>query len=434
MVDFENMAFRRPRIDETLLFLLGLFSTMQILQFAGFPFSTWLTVLTVGYLFLTRGFSFRRDWLLLATLVSMIVTMGVSLVSDIPAAYKKVAVTGLLQWILIFLLCFFLRREETDCSVSVFLRGFDWSCRIQLVWCVLQMVAYYGLNLDINTRLFGDLLHMNNETSQYRDGVLACTGLHWHAANLIPILLYAYFRHRNVFVKLLCLVVVYLTKNATTLIAFAAALGLDFLSFSKRTLSDNRCAISRKVMIYAVFGVFGLLLVSPILLPKVWEMAEYLFLRIYQIWNPSYGNESSTVHFNYYKNLPHILRNIPIQQMLFGSGLNTSGYRFTQFFGQYAESVWTVESDFVNGILNKGLIGIILQYWFLFTLCHRLRKTGQAKLAKFVLVLIISGFIYDNQFIWVLLLEYLLYCRTYQSPKECVPYESTTDFRNRPGL
>lgn len=434
MVNFENMAFRRPRIDETLLFLLGLFSTMQILQFAGFPFSTWLTVLTVGYFFLTRGFSFRRDWLLLATLISMIVTMGISLVSDIPGAYKKVAITGLLQWILIFLLCFYMRREETDCSVSVFLRGFDWSCRIQLAWCILQMGLYYVLKLDINTKLFGELLHMNNETSQYRDGVLACTGLHWHAANLIPILLYTYFRHRNIFIKGLCLVIVYLTKNATALIAFVAALGLDFLSFSKRTLSDNRCAISRKITVYAVLGAFVLLLVSPILLPKVWEMAEYLFLRIYQIWNPSYGNESSTVHFNYYRHLPHILKNIPIQEALFGSGLNTSGHRFTQFFGQYAESIWTVESDFVNGILNKGIFGILLQYGFLFVLFFRSRKNGHKEIGRFILVLILCGFIYDNQFIWVLLLEYLLYCRTYQTPKECVPYESTTDQRHRSGL
>ena len=434
MRQFADMGFRIRPPKEYLLFLLGLVSTWQILQVGGLALSTWLTVLTAGYLLLTRGFSFKRDWLLLAMLASAGATLVVSMLSGIPGGYKKAALMGVIQWGLIFVICTYVRREDTDVSASAFLRGFDWSCRIQLVWCVLQMVAYYGLNLDINTRLFGDLLHMNNETSQYRNGILACTGLHWHAANLIPILLYTYFRYRNVFVKLLCLVVVYLTKIATTLIAFVAALGLDFLSFSKRTLSDNRCAISRKITIYAVFAAFALLLVSPILLPKVWEMVEYLFLRIYQIWNPSYGNESSTVHFNYYKHLPYILKNIPIQQMLFGSGLNTSGYRFTQFFGQYAESIWTVESDFVNGILSKGLIGIILQYWFLFTLCRRLHKTGQAKLAKFVLVLIISGFIYDNQFIWVLLLEYLLYCRTYQSPKECVTYESTTDQRHRSGL
>lgn len=434
MVRFEDIAFRRPRTDEVLLFLLGLFSTWQIVQFAGFPLFTWLTVLTVGYFFLTRGFSIRKDGLLLALLAAFLITFGVSLLSDIPADYKKSSLTGTVLQFLVIIMAFFARRESADGSVSAFLRGFDWSCRIQLVWCILQMGAYYGLKLDINTRIFGDLLHMNNETSQYRNGVLACTGLHWHAANLIPILLYTYFHHRSIWTKVLCLVLVYLTKNATALISYVAAVGLDFLMFATYTQRDKGGTVSRKIMVYTVFGVVALVLVSPVLLPKVWETVEYLLLRIYQIWNPSMGNESSAVHFNYYRNLPHILQNIPVLELLFGSGLNTSGYRFTQFFGQYAESVWTVESDFVNGILNKGVLGVSLQYGFLLVLCHRLRKTGQKPLSCFVLVLILSGFVYDNQFIWVLLLEYMLYCRTYQSSKECVSHVETPDLRDRSGL
>ncbi len=434
MVNLSNIAFRRPRPNELLLFLLGLFSTWQIVQFKGLALSTWLTVLTVGYLILTRKPSFRKDWILFATLISTAITLAVSMVSTIPADYKKVAVTGLIQWGLAFLLCMYLRCESLDTSTSAFLQGFEWSCKVQLFWCVVQMGAYYVLGLDINTRIFGDLLHMNNETSQYRNGVLACTGLHWHAANLIPVLVYTYFRYKNLFVKLLCLVIVYLTKNATALIAIGGAVGLELLLFAKRTLCDRHCSIRRKVAVYAMLGAVGLLVTSPILLPKLWGVFEYLFLRIFQIWNPSLGNESSAVHFNYYRNLPYILRNIPFQEVLFGSGLNTSGYRYTQFFGQYAESVWTAESDFVNAFLSKGIIGGILQYTFLFTLFGRLLKTRRTNIACFVLVLMVSGFIYDNQFVWVLLLEYLLYCRTYQSQKECAPYEPTSDLRHCPGL
>ena len=424
MVKFSNIAFRRPRPNELLLFLLGLFSTWQIIQFKGFALSTWLTVLTAGYLLITGRPSFRKDWLFMAILASMGLTLAISMVSSIPADYKKVAITGVIQWGLVFIICMYVRCENTDTSASAFIRGFEWSCKIQLFWCIVQMGAYYVLGLDINTQIFGNLLHTNNETSQYRNGILACTGLHWHAANLIPVLVYTYFRYKNLFVKLLCLVIVYLTKNATALIAIGGAMGLDLVMFAKRTLCDQHCAIRYKVAVYGMLGVFGLLAVSPILLPKLWEVFQYLFQRIYQIWNPSYGNESSTVHFNYYRNLPYILRNIPVQEVLFGSGLNTSGYRFTQFFGQYAQSIWTVESDFVNAFLNKGILGGVLQYAFLCTLIGRLRKTRQTKTACFILVLIVSGFIYDNQFMWVLLLEYLLYCRTYQTPKECTPHES----------
>lgn len=423
MARFEDMAFRRPRTEEVLLFLLGLFSTMQIVQIAGFPVFTLLSVLTAGYFVLTRGFYFRKDWLLLATFAAMVVTLVVSMVSDLPTDYKKVAFTGTILWFFVLFICCYVRRENTDHFASVFLRGFDWSCRIQLVWCILQMGAFYGLGIDINAKIFGDLLHMSDLTSQYRGDILACTGLHWHAANLTPVLIYAYFRNRNVFIKALCLVLVYLTKSATAIIAIVAAVGLDFLSFSKKTLCENRSAVSRKTTVYVVVGLIALLVVSPVLFPKVRETVEYLLLRIYQIWNPSYGNESSTVHFNYYRFLPNILKKIPIQEVFFGSGLNTSGHRFSYFYGQYAESVWTVESDFVNSILNKGVIGVFLQYGFLFVLFYRLRKTGLKNFSHIILVLIACGFIYDNQFIWVLLMEYILYCRSYQYPKERISHE-----------
>lgn len=418
MQKFSEIGIRVSRPKEILLFLLGLFSTLQILQLGGFALSTWLTVLTAGYLLLTQGFSFRKDWLLLTTLLCIGITFVVSMISDIPAAYKKASLMNTVQWGLIFVICAYMRREQSDASTASFFRGFDWSCKIQLIWCILQMAAYYGLGMDINAKLFGELLHMVSQTSQYRNGILACTGLHWHAANLIPVLIYVYFRYRNIFMKLLCFVIVYLTKNATAIVAIGLAVGLDALMFIKRTLVNRKCAVRHKVAAYIMLGVFGVVLISPILFPKLWEMVQYLLLRLYQIQNPTAGNESSAVHFNYYKNLPYILQNIPLREVLFGSGLNTSGYRFSFFFGQYADSIWTVESDFVNSALSRGIIGALLQYAFLFKTAWRTCRTKQSGLTAFIVVLLVSGLIYDNQFLWVQLLGFMLYCRSYQNQGE----------------
>lgn len=418
MLTTSGPAFRVRQPKEILLFLLGLFSTMQILQVGGFAISTWLTVLTVGYLVITQGFTFRKDWILILYLACTLVTFLVSMVSSIPAGYKKASLMGTLQWLLIFILCIYMRRESTDTDTASFFRGFDWSCKIQFIWCAIQMLAYYALNLDINAKLFGEILHTNNETSQYRDGVLACTGLHWHAANLTPLLIYAYFRFRHIFVKLLCLLVVYLTKSATAIIAIGFVVGLDLLIFCKHSFINNGCSIRRKIAVYIMLGILFAALVSPILVPKVWEMLEYLLLRLSQIQNPTVGNESSAVHFNYYRHLPHILSNIPITEVLFGGGLDTSGYRFTYFFGQYAQSIWTVESDFVNEILNRGILGAILVYAFLVKIIIRMRRTKQTHFAAFILALIVCGFLYDNQFLWVQLLCFMLYCRSYQTKGE----------------
>ena len=130
---FSNIGFRMRRGDEILMYLLGLFSTWQILQIAGFPFSTWFTVLTVGYLVLTRGFSsFRKDWLLLSIALSTIITFGISMIAALPAGYLKASISSTAQWILIFIICIYMRRSSDDRCTSSFFRGLDLSCKIQI--------------------------------------------------------------------------------------------------------------------------------------------------------------------------------------------------------------------------------------------------------------------------------------------------------------
>lgn len=406
------------RGDETLMYLLGLFSTWQILQFAGISISTFLTVFTAAYLILTRGFSyFRKDWLLFAMGISAVATLGISLTAALPAGYIKASISGTLQWALIFIICIYMRRSHSDCGTDSFFRGLDLSCKVQILWCLLQMAAYYVLKLDINAKLFGEILHTNNETSQYRNGVLACTGLHWHAANMIPILAYLYFRYPGVLWKGLCIAVMYFMRNATAIIAVGMCIGLDVLRFCWQTLRSPGVSLSKRIAAYILVGIGCACIVLPFVFPKIWEMIEYLLLRIYQISNPSYGNESSAVHFNYYRHLPYILSNISPLEAFLGSGFNTSGYRFSYFFNQYSQSIWTVESDFVNITLSKGLLGCILHYCFLINLAVRLKKTGQTARICTLLVLLLCGFVYDNQFIWVLLVEFMMYCTTFYPPK-----------------
>lgn len=407
---FSNLGFTKKPPKEILLFLLGLFSTLQILQVAGFALSTWLTVLTAGYFLITHGFDFRKDLHLLAMAIFTCITFIVSMLADIPSDYKKASFTGTLQWILIFIICSYVRKENTDGCTKAFFTGFDWSCKVQLVWCVLQIGFWYILKSDINAELFGELLHMSSETSQYRKGILACTGLHWHAANLIPIIAYTYFRYRTFFVKVLCIVIVYFTKNATALIAITGAVGLDFLLFLKRNLVGS---LTKKTVLYIFAGCIGILLLSPVVFPKISETVNYLLQRFYQINHPSVGNESSAVHFNYYQNLPHILQNIPFDEALLGSGINTSGYRFSSFYGQYPDQIWVVESDFVDAVLSRGLIGMVLQYALLIRIACRAKNLKKTGITCLMVILLVCGFIYDNQFLWVQLTEFMLYCNVF---------------------
>jgi hypothetical protein len=297
--------------------------------------------------------------------------------------------------------------EPEDQAVGGFVRGFDWSCRVQLIWCALQMALYYGAGIELNDLVFAKVLGFSGETGQYRGGVLSCTGLHWHAANLIPVLLYTFFRHRSLFMKALCAVIVYFTKNATAVIALGLSVAVELVLYVRSVRKHT----NRKLSGLDIAVVVALVALSPLILSKLWEMARYLMLRFWQIQNPTPGNESSAVHVNYYRNLPEILSRIPGIMCLLGSGIGTSGHWFTRFYGQYPDMVWVVESDLVDGVLSKGIVGVALQYGLIVYTAFLAAKKKQWNTAMFLAVLMVSGFAYGNQFLWVQLLELMLYCR-----------------------
>jgi uncharacterized membrane protein YhaH (DUF805 family) len=234
---------------------------------------------------------------------------------------------------------------------------------------------------------------------------------------MIPIIVYYYFCRPSLAKKALSILVAVGSKNATGLIAVILCLGLDGALFVWKTLTDRRCSVPRKIAAWAMVAVWAMALLAPLVFPKVWELMQYLLLRLYQARNPSVGNESSAVHLSYYTLLPRILTNIPILEVIFGSGIGTSGYRFTYFNGQYPDKIWTVESDFTNILLSTGVIGLLLQVAFLVLLTGRLKKQGQTGWICVLLVLTVCGIVYSNQFLWVFLVELMLYC-TLAHPQE----------------
>ena len=405
MGEFSRWGIRIRPPKETLLFFLGLFSTWQILSVAGFSLSTWLTFLTLGYLVVTRGLDFRKDWLLVMLLGGCFVTTGISLFAQLPGGYVKASLSGFVQRLAVLLTGLYACRDDRkggDC----FLTGFRFSCHVQIFWCLLQLALFKSVGLDINRTLFSGAAL----SSHYRGGTLVCTGLHWHAANMIPIFVFYYFHRPRLWNKALAVLVAIGTKNATGLIAVILCLGIDGLLFIRRTLIAKECSVPRRVAGWIMAAVCLMLLVSPLVFPKVRELVEYLLLRLYQAKNPSLGNESSAVHLSYYTLLPRILTNIPLREVIFGSGIGTSGWRFTQFNGQYPDMVWTVESDFTNILLSLGVAGLLLHIAFLILLTRRLKNQRQYGWICTIWVLAICGFVYANQFLWVFLVELMLYC------------------------
>ena len=232
----EKWKSKLPAVGDGLYFLLGLVSTMQILALFGFSLSTVVTGLVIVYAaaewYFNRSFSFEYKWIILLLAVFDLITTVVALLSGtLLDGYTKRAITSFIQIALILLVVGIRRTEErVPNHTDWFFRGFDLSCKIQLVWCFLQLVLFKLFEVDLNSVVFG----YSAETSQYRNGDLACTGLHWHAANMMPVLVYLYFSVKKHWWKLPVLFIAYETHSATILIAAFGCVGLDILCNGKQ--------------------------------------------------------------------------------------------------------------------------------------------------------------------------------------------------------
>ena len=406
----QQLGVRTARIDEGILFVLGLCSTWQIVKLGSFALFTLLLLAAMLYFLLSRKPVLRRDWMLWAMLILYTVTALLSPVRSIRSDYKSVAVMAYIQWLAALILCQYASQSKTMDGTGAFLRGFDWSCYVQIAWCIAQLLLYKLFEIDLNRLVFGQLLGSQETVSHYREGVLSPSGLHWHAANMVPILVFTFFRNKNLAVKLICIAVAYFTKQATAMIAIFLCVGCELLVVAKRMLFDHHGKLKRKNAILGLTVLGICVLLGSAILPKIESMLSYLMTRMMNAVNFNVEDLSSATHLSYYTSIPYIYARIPVSQILFGAGMNTSGYYFSQFFLQYTDQTWVLESDFANLLLSTGILGTVAHYLFIFATVRRMHKNDKEERQSWaLLVLIVCGVFYNNQFNWVLLTELMLY-------------------------
>ena len=399
-----------------LMYGLGLTSTMQILSLFGFSLSTWFTAAIVAYFLIlaviNRKLSLHIEpqwWIYVVIL--LLATANALLGNFLPKAYISSAMLALAQ-LLLLLAAFLLSTGAPDKSQNIhwFMKGFDLSCKIQLFWCLLQLVMDTLFSIDLNQIVFNHLLKMTELTSQQRNEGLACSGLHWHAANMLPVLVYLYFVAKPKWLKLLCVYIAYETHSATILIAIILCLGIDILVYGKDYLHKIKSThLLRKkatCILLSVASIGILCIVAPIAVKSI----SYLIQRIAEVNNPTVGNSSSAIHMSYLTSFGSIWSTSNITEILFGYGLNTSGAMMTHLYGMYPDIVWVVESDFANILINQGIIGFLFWYGILgYTMLCAWKSPKYRPWACVLAVLIMCGLTYNNQFLWVILFELMIF-------------------------
>ena len=117
-------------------------------------------------------------------------------------------------------------------------------------------------------------------------------------------------------------------------------------------------------------------------------------------------NDASTMaHMSYYTSLPEIYSHFSILEKLFGWGIGRSGNVFTEYYGLYKTiGDWSIESDPMNFLYSLGIIGMFLFYLFLIITIVKGSKIDK-KATAFIAILLVCGFFYAVQYIWVVMVE-----------------------------
>jgi len=425
----------KSSIFEKIIMLLGFFSTMPLItigNYTVFIILLYISILYGAILFLNIEI---RDKIILLLFCSSSITLIVTAFSLLPTTWKAQSFKSYINFVAVLVLvCIILKIKDRIKYATSYFKGVIFSVYAQVVWCCLQILLYKIFKIDLNNIIFDKFLHSTTSTSQYKNGDMVCTGLCWNAGNLAPIMIFGYIMCKNIYFKILIVIIAALSDSATTQIGIILCIGFEFIFWLKNNKKEND---AKKIIQNAIewinqnirkekkigkiksdkkrkliFSILTLLLsvlvifVLSVFLKIFYQKFSSLIERFMSAIDNTAGN-SSSVHFVYYSKLYYILTKISWPQKIFGLGIGCSGYPFSQFYNQYVNSIWVVESDIVDIILGRGILGFVAFYYWLIRQAQK-GKAINKKYTIFFISIIISGIFYNVQFLWVILMELMM--------------------------
>lgn len=389
------------------LYFMVLTSSFLVIQVRGHEF---LMLLQIGFTILLMAYYrrviFIKSILVNAVFLSRLLTLASACISNVKSSYTNTAVY--LTWVavpLYFSVAYLAEYlKDHPRKWELIRNALKIMCLVQMVWCLMQFVLYRFAGIDLNQTVFVDGLHLLDEASFYKDDVFMPSGLCWHPIIMAPILVLAYFLFDNVFIKIFALIEALFIGNSTVLIVVAFCVFLDIAKGVFKSLKKGR---SRILIIAAVIGVLVLIVALAAftdIFDTVFEKLGYVLSRI-----TGESNDLSTeAHIRYYTAYPAVVDMSSIGQIFFGYGIGCSGYPYSYIFSQYTDlGNWAVETDIMNILVSRGIIGFLLYYAVLVRIFIQGLKRDY-RYSFFILAVILAGITYNVQFTWVTFVEMLL--------------------------
>lgn len=274
---------------------------------------------------------------------------------------------------------------------------------IQIMYLPIQLLFYKCLNIDLNDIFFNKILHLMNNPAFFRQGTFFPSALVWHSAVLAPMFVLAILLFDNIWIRCIILLDAFICGNSTALVGVLLTIAFLIVHF----VGQSNAKIRKKLLLSIMILMCGGLLFISI--PKgysiIYSKVSYLLDRVL---NAS-SDTSSAAHMSYYTLYPQIVRNNGWITSIFGTGYASSGFSITTINGQYAGlQHWVVESDFIDILVSRGVIGFIFYYVFLVYIGFKGKKIDYRYIVA-IAVIMIQGITYNVQFEYLFFIELLMF-------------------------
>ncbi len=384
-------------IEKTILALWGFLGTMPILQFKGVTFFTLMILLAAVYnLIHSPEIDYNPGCRYYAIICILAVFSVITCyVSNIPNFWKAAQPLNLIWELLYFFIFLVYNNVKKQNLIQYYIKGVYIAAIVQMFWGFLQLAFYYAKGILLNDVVFVNLLKMVEQASQVKDGEITLSGMCWNAGNIAPLIIFGYAFTKNVYLKILFGVFSIVSGSRTLMVGFAVCFGVELLRVIIRAVDRIRSTKVGKGMLIFILALAGIIvfLNNDAIINKI--------SAIIKSFTTMQTQSSARLHMRYWTSVPHVTAGNTLLRNLFGYGLGSSGYSQVIFYGQYADSAypWVLECDFINQLWNRGYIGFIVLYYWLFKSYIKGMKIDY-RYAIFFAGLLVEGILYNVMFNW----------------------------------
>ena len=388
-----------------ILAMMVLVSPMLVLQIKGKElFLILQIVFIIAMCFKYKKIVLIKSPLVVGIFIELFISGFLAGLSSMPENYKKTAINLAIMLIpLYFVMCCIKKLLKSGTNViEIVVRTLKLAVIVELIWIALQLLFYRSAGIDINKMIFVDTLHLVENASFIRSWVWYPSGLSWHSAALAPLFVIGYLFFENMIIRILIVLESFFCGNSTTLLGVCLCALLLFL---------RNIYFTKKIKKKKIIGI-GCIIVIFIAALCLTDIGEKLLQIVANLWIRLFGTEkdaSTAAHFGYYSDYIKIIKNSSVLQFIFGYGYGCSGYTITSLYGRYADGgTWAIESDYVDILVSRGIVGFLGYYMFLL---YILIKGGKidSRYFIFMLVILFQGFGYNIQFDYLFFIELFMF-------------------------